>query len=198
VVPLFREQIRAGGPVTVTHPEIIRYFMTIPEAAQLVIQAGSMGEGGDVFVLDMGRPVRIEDLARRMIHLMGLTVRDDSDPDGDIAISYTGLRPAEKLYEELLIGDNAMGTEHPMIMRALEESLPWEQIRDCFDQLQDAVQKFDCERVRTLLLDNVAGYKPSNGVDDLLWRATHEHMPKILTDSVVTDLDSRRPGAGNA
>jgi FlaA1/EpsC-like NDP-sugar epimerase len=197
VVPLFREQIHAGGPVTVTHPEIIRYFMTIPEAAQLVIQAGSMGEGGDVFVLDMGRPVRIEDLARRMIHLMGLTVRDDNDPDGDIAIAYTGLRPAEKLYEELLIGDNAMGTEHPMIMRALEECLPWGQVRSCFDSLQDAVQRFDCERVRALLLENVAGYKPTNGVDDLLWRATHGDAAKISTDSVVTELDSRRPGAGN-
>jgi FlaA1/EpsC-like NDP-sugar epimerase len=197
VVPLFREQIHAGGPVTVTHPEIIRYFMTIPEAAQLVIQAGSMGEGGDVFVLDMGRPVRIEDLARRMIHLMGLTVRDENDPDGEIAIAYTGLRPAEKLYEELLIGDNAMGTEHPMIMRALEESLPWEQVRDCCDRLQEAIQKFDCERVRALLLDNVAGYKPNNGVDDLLWRAAHDDAAKISKDSVVTDLDSRRPGAGN-
>jgi FlaA1/EpsC-like NDP-sugar epimerase len=198
VVPLFREQIRAGGPVTVTHPEIIRYFMTIPEAAQLVIQAGSMGEGGDVFLLDMGRPVRIEDLARRMIHLMGLTVRDERDPDGDIAIEYTGLRPAEKLYEELLIGDNAMGTEHPMIMRALEESLPWERTRDCFDQLLNAVKEFDCKRVRDLLMDNVAGYKPNNGVDDLLWRATHEKASRLSTPSVVTDLNSRRPGAGNA
>ena len=110
VVPLFNEQINAGGPVTVTHPEVIRYFMTIPEAAQLVIQAGSMAEGGDVFVLDMGKPVRIGDLARRMIHLAGLTVRDESHPEGDIEISYTGLRPAEKLYEELLIGNNVTGT----------------------------------------------------------------------------------------
>ena len=198
VVPLFREQIRAGGPVTVTHPEIIRYFMTIPEAAQLVIQAGSMGEGGDVFVLDMGRPVRIEDLARRMIHLMGLTVRDENDPDGDIAIEYTGLRPAEKLYEELLIGDNAMGTEHPMIMRALEESLPWAQVRDCLEQLLDAVRIFDCERARKILLDNVAGYRPNNGVEDLLWRARHDAGKKMPADSVVTDLDSRRPGVGLA
>ena len=113
MVPLFNEQIKAGGPVTVTHPEVIRYFMTIPEAAQLVIQAGSMAEGGDVFVLDMGKPVRIGDLARRMIHLMGLTVRDEQHPDGDIEISYTGLRPAEKLYEELLIGNNVTGTRAP-------------------------------------------------------------------------------------
>ncbi|HSN71579.1 MAG TPA: nucleoside-diphosphate sugar epimerase/dehydratase, partial [Steroidobacteraceae bacterium] len=117
VVPLFREQIRKGGPVTVTHPDVIRYFMTIPEAAQLVLQAGSMAKGGDVFVLDMGKPVRIEDLARRMINLMGLTVRDVVHPDGDIEIVYTGLRPAEKLFEELLIGNNVTGTEHSMIMR---------------------------------------------------------------------------------
>ena len=193
VVPLFREQIRRGGPVTVTHREIIRYFMTIPEAAQLVIQAGSMGKGGDVFVLDMGRPVRIEDLARRMIHLMGLTIRDRDDPDGDIAIEYTGLRPAEKLYEELLIGSNVMGTEHPMIMRALEESLPWDKVQVCLDGLLKAIQESDCERARELLLTHVAGYAPSNGVDDLVWRATHAETPK-MTGS-VTALDLRRPGA---
>ncbi len=129
VVPLFNEQIKAGGPVTVTHPEVIRYFMTIPEAAQLVIQAGSMADGGEVFVLDMGKPVRICDLARRMIHLMGMTVRDEQHPDGDIEIAFTGLRPAEKLYEELLIGNNVTGTQHPMILRAIEHSLPWERIQ---------------------------------------------------------------------
>jgi FlaA1/EpsC-like NDP-sugar epimerase len=117
VVPLFRDQIRRGGPVTVTHPEIIRYFMTIPEAAQLVIQAGGMAHGGEVFVLDMGEPVKIRDLAARMIKLMGLTVKDGDNPNGDIEISFTGLRPAEKLYEELLIGENVAGTEHPRIMR---------------------------------------------------------------------------------
>src|SRR5690606_15891015 len=122
VVPLFREQIRKGGPVTVTHRDVIRYFMTIPEAAQLVIQAGAMGKGGDVFVLDMGQPVRIDDLARRMINLMGLTVRDDVHPDGDIEIQYIGLRTAEKLYEELLIGSNVTGTDHPRILRAVEHS----------------------------------------------------------------------------
>jgi len=193
VVPLFREQIRRGGPVTVTHPEIIRYFMTIPEAAQLVIQAGSMGKGGDVFVLDMGQPVRIEDLARRMIHLMGLMVRDRDDPDGDVAIEYTGLRPAEKLYEELLIGSNVMGTEHPMIMRALEESLPWGDVQVCLDELLKTIQASDCERARELLLTHVAGYKPSNGVEDLVWRATHSQTPKGTGS--VTALDSRRPGA---
>src|SRR6202167_1392595 len=120
VVPLFQEQIKKGGPVTVTHPDVIRYFMTIPEAAQLVIQAGAMAGGGDVFVLDMGQPVRICDLARRMIHLMGMTVRDDQHPEGDIEINYMGLRAAEKLFEELLIGANVAGAEHPKIMRAIE------------------------------------------------------------------------------
>ena len=135
VVPLFREQIREGGPVTVTHPDVIRYFMTIPEAAQLVIQAGSMGSGGDVFVLDMGSPVRIADLAKRMVQLAGYTVRDEKNPDGDIEIRFTGLRPAEKLFEELLIGKNVTGTEHPRILRAMEHSLTWEQIRHVLDDL---------------------------------------------------------------
>ena len=126
MVPLFREQIRKGGPVTVTHRDIIRYFMTIPEAAELVIQAGSMAEGGDVFVLDMGKPVRIKDLAYRMVNLMGLTVRDDDNPEGDIDIDYVGLRPAEKLYEELLIGSNVTGTRHPRIMRADEDFLSFD------------------------------------------------------------------------
>jgi FlaA1/EpsC-like NDP-sugar epimerase len=132
VIPLFREQIHRGGPVTVTHTEVIRYFMTIPEAAQLVLQAGAMAKGGDVFVLDMGQPVRIADVARRMIHLSGLTVRDEENPEGDIEIQFTGLRPGEKLYEELLIGSNVTGTEHPMIMRAIEHSLPWVKSRTCY------------------------------------------------------------------
>jgi len=195
VVPLFREQIRRGGPVTVTHPEIIRYFMTIPEAAQLVIQAGSMGEGGDVFVLDMGQPVRIRDLAKRMIHLMGLTVRDQVDPEGDIAIEYTGLRPAEKLYEELLIGNNVTGTEHPMIMRAMEESLPWDRLQVYLDELAEAVQGFDCQRTRDVLLASVGGYRPNNGIEDLIWQVHHDahggDQPAV-TKSTVTQLDSRR------
>ncbi|MGI9344506.1 MAG: polysaccharide biosynthesis protein [Gammaproteobacteria bacterium] len=193
VVPLFREQIRRGGPVTVTHPEIIRYFMTIPEAAQLVIQAGSMGQGGDVFVLDMGRPVRIEDLARRMIHLMGLSVRDEDDPDGDIAIEYTGLRPAEKLYEELLIGNNVMGTEHPMIMRAQEDCLSWERVEDCIDDMSAAIGEFDCASARQLLLASVEGYTPTSGIEDLVWRVAHADPVQAAK---VTDLDSRRSGAG--
>ena len=196
VVPLFRDQIRRGGPVTVTHPEIIRYFMTIPEAAQLVIQAGSMGEGGDVFVLDMGQPVRIKDLARRMIHLMGLTVRDETDPEGDIAIEYMGLRPAEKLYEELLIGNNVMGTEHPMIMRAMEESLQWDRLQVYLDELVESAHRFDCQRARDILLAGVGGYQPNNGIDDLVWRAQHGADggdQAAAAKAVVTQLDSRRP-----
>src|SRR5690606_10370068 len=146
VIPLFREQIRRGGPVTVTHRDVTRYFMTIPEAAQLVIQAGAMGMGGDVFVLDMGQPVRIDDLARRMINLMGLTLRDEKNPEGDIEIEYTGLRTAEKLYEELLIGSNVTGTDHPRILRAVEHSLPWERVRQLLEQLLVALDSYDCKR----------------------------------------------------
>jgi FlaA1/EpsC-like NDP-sugar epimerase len=172
VVPLFRKQIRDGGPVTVTHRDVIRYFMTIPEAAQLVIQAGSMGQGGDVFVLDMGEPVRIADLAERMIKLMGFTVRDEANPEGDIAIRYTGLRHGEKLYEELLIGNDVTRTEHPMIMRAMEESLPWPKVRHYLAQFQLASNAFDCEQTLNLLLESVNGFVPvSEGIDDLVWQA---------------------------
>ena len=130
VVPLFREQIKKGGPITLTHMDITRYFMTIPEASQLVIQAGAMGEGGDVFVLDMGQPVKIYDLAKRMIELSGLSLRDDRTPDGDIEIVITGLRPGEKLYEELLIGDNPMPTDHPRIMKAQEDFLSYSELNN--------------------------------------------------------------------
>lgn len=169
VVPLFREQIKRGGPVTVTHKDIIRYFMTIPEASQLVLQAGAMAQGGDVFVLDMGEPVRIVDLAKRMIRLMGATVRDDSNPDGDIEVLFTGLRPAEKLYEELLIGGNVSGTNHPMIMRASEPCLPWQQLREILLALGAALDAFDCETARQLLLRTVAEYRPDCGIQDLVW-----------------------------
>src|SRR5471032_619520 len=169
VVPLFNEQIKKGGPVTVTHPEVIRYFMTIPEAAQLVIQAGSMAEGGDVFVLDMGKPVRIGDLARRMIHLAGLTVRDEKNPEGDIEISYTGLRPAEKLYEELLIGNNVTGTEHPMILRAIEHSLPWDRVQELLNEIMAAMSRFDCQRSLQLLNEVVAEYTPAPQPHDRVW-----------------------------
>ncbi|MCC5795193.1 MAG: polysaccharide biosynthesis protein [Chromatiales bacterium] len=189
VVPLFREQIRRGGPVTVTHPEIIRYFMTIPEAAQLVLQASAMSTGGDVFVLEMGSPVRIDELARRMIHLMGLTVRDASNPAGDIAIEYTGLRPAEKLYEELLIGTNVTGTQHPMIMRAMEQSLPWGRVHAALQQMLAAARAFDCERMRALLLEHVDGYRPANGVDDRVWQATRKTIPRPA--ATVTPITRR-------
>ena len=169
VVPLFREQIRSGGPVTVTHRDIIRYFMTIPEAAQLVIQAGSMAKGGDVFVLDMGMPVKIEDLARRMIGLMGLTIRDEQNPDGDIEISYIGLRPAEKLFEELLIGTNCCGTEHPRIMRADEECLSFESLMKMLEDMKKASESLDYDRARAVLLSAVKEYSPNNGIDDLVW-----------------------------
>lgn len=171
VVPLFRKQIRHGGPVTVTHPEITRYFMTIPEAALLVIQAGSMAEGGEVFVLDMGEPVKIIDLATRMIHLSGLSVRSQTDPDGDVAIEFTGLRPGEKLYEELLIGSNARGTDHPRIMRAMESLLSWSELEKKLARIDDACHGFDCEAVRTLLLETVDGYTPSEEIHDSLWFA---------------------------
>ncbi|CAE6916061.1 polysaccharide biosynthesis protein [Ectopseudomonas khazarica] len=166
VIPLFREQIKQGGPVTVTHPNITRYFMTIPEAAQLVIQAGSMGQGGDVFVLDMGSPVKIADLAEKMIRLSGLSVRDESTPHGDIAIEFTGLRPGEKLYEELLIGEDVKPTEHPMIMRAEEDMLPWEELKVRLQALLAAVDEDDYARVRMLLRETVYGYVPEGEIVD--------------------------------
>lgn len=174
VVPLFREQIKCGGPVTVTHKEVIRYFMTIPEASQLVLQAGSMAKGGDVFVLDMGEPVRILDLARRMVCLMGRTVRDESDPEGDIEIVYTGLRPAEKLYEELLIGTNVTGTGHPMIMRAVEHHIPWGQLKDILGELLIALDQSDCEKARALLRGTVIEYRTDCAIQDLVWLSGRE------------------------
>ena len=166
VIPRFYQQIRKGGPVTVTHPNITRYFMTIPEAAQLVIQAGSMGQGGDVFVLDMGQPVKIAELAEKMIHLTGLSVASDCNPHGDIAIEFTGLRPGEKLYEELLIGDNVSPTDHPMIMRAKEEHLPWETLKVIMTDLLKAVGQDDYDRVRQLLRNTVSGYAPQGEIVD--------------------------------
>ncbi len=185
VVPLFRDQIRKGGPVTVTHREIIRYFMTIPEAAQLVIQAGGMAEGGDVFVLDMGQPVRIRDLARRMINLMGLTVRDEDNPDGDIAIKYTGLRPAERLYEELLIGNDVSGTSHPRIMRANEDYIAFDALSPLIEDLRIAAEHLDRESARDVLKSAVAGYEPANGIDDLVWNKMHGKAPQNSTDKVI-------------
>lgn len=169
VVPLFKKQIEQGGPVTVTHPEITRYFMTIPEAAGLVLQAGAMGQGGDVFVLDMGAPVRIIELARKMIHLSGLSVRDEDNPDGDIEIRFSGLRPGEKLYEELLIGENVSGTSHPLIMRAEEVELPWVELKEKLEKTSEAARRFDCSAIRKILLDVVDGYRPTGDICDHLW-----------------------------
>lgn len=176
VVPLFRQQIRTGGPVTVTHPEIIRYFMTIPEASQLVIQTGAMGKGGDVFVLDMGQPVKIIDLAHRMIRLSGLTVRDAQHPHGDISIAITGLRPGEKLFEELLIGDEVSGTVHPRIMTAREVMLPWADLRKLLVKLDSACHEFNHEQIRELLLQAPAEFNPTDDICDLVWKARKENM----------------------
>ncbi|AVD86532.1 nucleoside-diphosphate sugar epimerase/dehydratase [Pseudomonas sp. SWI44] len=170
VIPLFHKQIKSGGPLTVTHPKITRYFMTIPEAAQLVIQAGSMGQGGDVFVLDMGEPVKIVSLAEKMINLSGLSVRSDRNPHGDIAIEFTGLRPGEKLYEELLIGDNVSPTPHPMIMSANEDYLPWETLKQKLSELLNAVAEEDFPRVRKLLRETVSGYSPEGEIVDWVYQ----------------------------
>jgi FlaA1/EpsC-like NDP-sugar epimerase len=162
VVRRFRNQIQAGGPVTVTHPEIIRYFMSIPEAAQLVIQAGAMASGGEVFVLDMGTPVKIDDLARTMVRLSGLEVRDDTNPDGDIAIEYIGLRRGEKLYEELLIGENTTGTSHPRIFKNSEPVLAYAELAAALERLDDAIQRHDEADLQDMLRATVEGYKPGS------------------------------------
>jgi len=169
VVPLFKKQIAQGGPLTVTHPDIIRYFMTIPEAAELVVQAGSMGQGGDVFVLDMGDPVNITDLATRMIHLSGLEVKDENHPNGDIEIQYSGLRPGEKLYEELLIGDKVSGTEHQRIMRAEEKSLTWAETQELLQELDDSCRKFQCNLVKQLLIAAPTDYNANEDIEDWVW-----------------------------
>lgn len=169
VVPKFRQQIRDGGPITLTHPEITRYFMTVPEAAQLVVQAGAMSSGGDVFVLDMGESVRIIDLARKMIELSGLTVKDEDNEDGDIEIQITGLRPAEKLYEELLIGDNPVKTSHPRIMKAHEHFLPWPELEAKLAELDDVVRRNDVAAIRALMGELVAGYVSSSRIVDWIY-----------------------------
>jgi FlaA1/EpsC-like NDP-sugar epimerase len=171
VIPLFRKQIRAGGPITITHPEITRYFMTITEAAQLVLQAGAMGEGGDVFVLDMGSPMKIVDLARRMVHLSGMDIKSELEPDGAISIDYVGLRPGEKLYEELLIGDNVDNTDHPLILRAQENEIPWPTLKVLLAELEVACDRFDYDAVRALLLRIVQEYAPQCGIKDFVWLA---------------------------
>ena len=171
VIPLFRKQILKGGPITVTHPDIIRYFMTIPEAAQLVIQAGSMAKGGDVFILDMGEPVKIVDLAKNLIQLSGLSVKDEKNPKGDIEIAYAGLRPGEKLYEELLIGgDNVTKTEHSRIMTAAEEYLPFEQLSNVLVELEQACKKADYMAIRQILLSTPTGFQPTTDIVDVLYQ----------------------------
>ena len=176
VVPKFRQQIREGTAITLTHPEITRYFMTIPEAAQLVIQAGAMAQGGDVFVLDMGQPVKIMDLARRMIELSGLTVRDALNPDGDIPIEITGLRPGEKLFEELLIGDNPLQTSHPRIMRAQDEFVLWPELEIKLKELSTALEMNDVQHIRAVLAQLVSDYTPSEGVVDWVYMHKHNHI----------------------
>lgn len=169
VVPKFRQQISDGGPITLTHEEVTRYFMTISEAAQLVIQAGAMASGGDVFVLDMGQPVKIIDLAQRMVELSGLTVKDNQHPEGDIEISVTGLRPGEKLYEELLIGNNPQSTMHPRIMKAHEEFIPWTEFETQLNSLELALNLNDVAVIRLMMQQLVTGYTPSDDIVDWVY-----------------------------
>lgn len=208
VVPLFREQIRKGGPLTVTHKDIIRYFMTIPEAAQLVIQAGAMGEGGDVFVLDMGEPVKIADLARRMIHLMGLEVKDEVHPNGDIEIQYSGLRPGEKLYEELLIGENVRQTAHPRIMAADEVYLSWPEMASLLQQLEALCDSFAVQQIIELMRCAPTGFNyPGNSSDLLLQCAVDSakqadnsvvSLQNVALTAVVSDTPAAKTVAQSA
>nr|QOS24827.1 UDP-N-acetyl-alpha-D-glucosamine C6 dehydratase [Vibrio parahaemolyticus] len=182
VIPVFKQQIASGGPVTVTHPEITRFFMTIPEAAQLVIQAGAMGKGGDVFVLDMGESVKITDLASNLIQLSGLEVKSEVNPHGDIEIQFSGLRPGEKLYEELLIGDNVKQTAHERIMTAHEVHLPLEEYDLLLNELDFACHSMDHENIRTLLLSAPTGFNPTDGIGDLVWN--HNQSEVDYSDSI--------------
>ena len=171
VIPLFRKQILKGGSITITHPDIIRYFMTIPEAAQLVIQAGAMAKGGDVFILDMGEPVKIVDLAKNLIQLSGLSVKDENNPKGDIEITYTGLRPGEKLYEELLIGgDNVRKTAHPRIMTAEEVYLPFEQLSEVLSELENSCKDANYMAIRQTLLNAPTDFNPTTEIVDVLYK----------------------------
>lgn len=186
VVPLFKKQIKNGGPITITHSEIIRYFMTIPEAAQLVLQAGAMGTGGDVFVLDMGKPVKIVDLAYKMTHLMGLTIKDDKNPEGDIAIEYTGLRPGEKLYEELLIGNQPKKTFHKRILKANEFSLFWPDVAKMIDQLTDAMRNEDVAQIKALLKEFPLEYQPTLADEIIKPAVTTESNDCLHEEALLT------------
>ena len=167
-IPLFQQQIKEGGPVTVTHSEVIRYFMSIPEAAELVIQAGAMGQGGDVFVLDMGEPIKIYDLAKRLISLSGMELKDNDNPEGDIEIIFTGLRPGEKLYEELLIGDKVSTTEHKRIFRAEEDFLKAEELEKYLNLLKEAEYDGNIVALKEILGEVVSGFSPENETVDML------------------------------
>ncbi|WP_318476215.1 nucleoside-diphosphate sugar epimerase/dehydratase [Photobacterium leiognathi] len=175
VIPLFKRQIKEGGPITITHPDIIRYFMTIPEAAQLVIQAGAMGKGGDVFVLDMGEPVKIVDLAENLVKLSGLELKTEDNPFGDIELKYTGLRPGEKLFEELLIGDNVGETDHSRIMTANERFLSLDEYQHILDLLDKACHDFKHEDIRQILLDAPTDFKPTDGIGDVVWKRNQQN-----------------------
>ena len=168
-IPLFQQQIKEGGPVTVTHPEVVRYFMSIPEAAELVIQAGAMGKGGDVFVLDMGEPVKIYELAKRLINLSGMEVKDKDNLEGDIEIIFTGLRPGEKLYEELLIGDNVSTTEHKQILRAEEEFLEEKELGKFINLLKEAEKDGDVSALKEILKEVVVGFTPQEEIVDVVY-----------------------------
>ncbi|EPW4406180.1 polysaccharide biosynthesis protein [Vibrio parahaemolyticus] len=187
VIPVFKKQIASGGPVTVTHPEITRFFMTIPEAAQLVIQAGAMGKGGDVFVLDMGESVKITDLACNLIQLSGLEVKSEANPHGDIEIQFSGLRPGEKLYEELLIGDNVKQTAHERIMTAHEVHLPLEEYDLLLNELDFACHSMDHENIRSLLLNAPTGFNPTDGIGDLVWSHNQLELNLVDTELVVNE-----------
>nr|QOS15548.1 UDP-N-acetyl-alpha-D-glucosamine C6 dehydratase [Vibrio parahaemolyticus] len=186
VIPVFKKQIASGGPVTVTHPEITRFFMTIPEAAQLVIQAGAMGKGGDVFVLDMGESVKITDLASNLIQLSGLEVKSEANPHGDIEIQFSGLRPGEKLYEELLIGDNVKQTAHERIMTAHEVHLPLKEYELLLNDLDFACHSMDHENIRTLLLNAPTGFNPTDGIGDLVWNHSQSEIDYLDSIQLVS------------
>jgi len=183
VVPVFRQQITNGGPVTVTHPAIYRYFMTIPEAALLVIQAGALAKGGDVFVLDMGEPVNISDLARKMIHLMGLEVKEGDSEEGDIAIHYSGLRPGEKLKEELLIEGNLVGSVHPKILWAEEDSMPWSELEAVLVTLETACHDYDYDAIKAILLHGLVGYRPDHEFVDGLRLKQNALLASVQTEA---------------